>query len=139
MILLSARTSGVPRHCILCIVIQRRTLSSMPSTERVNRNETPGFISLVSKPGTDEGILRLLFGRIDPRCSGQRGRLGHDALEALWVSTEGGVQGLCALQVQCDGIAVVDSMGRHIADATVTVIAVVPLKEVLAMCARVLD
>src|SRR5450759_4845577 len=55
------------------------------------------------------------------------------------MSDESGVQSFSALQVERDGLTVMDGMGCHVADAAVAVNAVVPLEELSAMRAGVFN
>ena len=76
---------------------------------------------------------------IDPHGARQSGRLRDSALEALRVDQESVVEGLSALLEERLGMAVVNAVRSHEADAGVAVGVVVPLEELLAVGTRMLD
>ena len=81
----------------------------------------------------------LLFRGVDPDGGRQPGRLRDFSLEAFRVGQKRDVEGFGTLLQECLGAAVVNGLGCHEADARVAVGGVVPLEEVLAVGARILD
>ena len=81
----------------------------------------------------------LAVGLVDPRGGRQCGRAWRVADEALGSRGVGGVQDACAIGVDGVRLAVVDGGGGHQADPGVAVLLVVPVEEVAAERACVVD
>ena len=81
----------------------------------------------------------LLFWWVDPSGGGQCGRLRGNALEADGMGSERGIEGDGALLGERRSGAVVDGGRSHQADTAVAMFVVVPVEEVLAVSAGVLD
>src|SRR6202158_1399030 len=81
----------------------------------------------------------LLFWWVDPSGGGRCGRLWGDALEADGMGSKCGIEGDGALLGERRGGAVVDGGRSHQADTAVAMFVVVPVEEVLAVSAGVLD
>ena len=81
----------------------------------------------------------LLFWWVNPDGGWQPGWLRGSSLETVWVSVECDVENVSALLEERLCTAVVNALRGHEADAGVAVCAVVPLEEVLAVGARILD
>ena len=81
----------------------------------------------------------LLFRWVDPGGSGENRRLRDDALKADGMGGERSIERDSALLGPCRSGAIVDCGRSHEADSAVTVFVVVPVEELLAVSASVLN
>ena len=80
------------------------------------------------------GIVGHPFWRVDPSGDGQLGGLRAVTLESIWVSSESNVQRIGAQLEQRFCMSMVNRIRRHQSDTGVTVVIVIPTKELLAVC-----